>query len=172
MQLDICYDTSYLSSGQTTYDLGSQKIRKYKKRFKFGWRNNAKSPFKKLKFSNSSQKTLETRHQTSLVLYKFTGFFYFTRNVSSRIVAKSLSVEPHLSKITKIAGIKFSAICFLKFCTYSLALQFVISHSILHLAIHNPRKKNPQSTQKESSTEINDHDFNDNKLFNSNKKLT
>ena len=154
MQLDICYDTSYLSSGQITYDLGSQKIRKYKKRFKFGWRNNAKSPFKKLKFSNSSQKTLETRHQTSLVLYKFTGFFYFTRNVSSRIVAKSLSVEPHLSKITKIAGIKFSAICFLKFCTYSLSLQFVISHSILHLAIQNPQNRHKKKVALKLRTTI------------------
>ena len=44
------------------------------------------SPFQKLNFGNSSQKTRKSRYQIFLVLSSFTEFFYFVTNILSRIV--------------------------------------------------------------------------------------
>ena len=41
----------------------------------------AQSPFQKLNFGSSSQKTCKSRYQTFLVLSNFTGFLYFVLNV-------------------------------------------------------------------------------------------
>ena len=46
----------------------------------------AQSPFQKLNFGNSIQKTLKSRYQTFLVLSSFTGFLYFVPNFLSTIV--------------------------------------------------------------------------------------
>ena len=47
------------------------------------------SPFKKLKFGSSSQKTRKSRYQTFLALSSFTGFLYFVPNNLLRLqVAK------------------------------------------------------------------------------------
>ena len=47
---------------------------------------NAYSPFLKLSFGNSSQKTRKSRYQTFLFLTSFTGFLYFIPNILSGIV--------------------------------------------------------------------------------------
>ena len=44
------------------------------------------SPFQKLNFGSSSQKTRKSRYQTFLVLSSFTGFLYFVPNILARIV--------------------------------------------------------------------------------------
>ena len=46
----------------------------------------AQSPFQKLNFGNSIQKTLKSRYQTFIVLPSFTGFLYFVPSFLSRIV--------------------------------------------------------------------------------------
>ena len=46
------------------------------------------SPFQKLDFGNSSQKTRKIRYQTFLFLSGFTGFLYFVPNILPRIVDK------------------------------------------------------------------------------------
>ena len=42
---------------------------------------NAKSPFKKLDFSNSSKKARETRHENFLFMSSFIRFHYFVLNI-------------------------------------------------------------------------------------------
>ena len=49
----------------------------------------AQSPFQKLKFGSSSQKTCESRYQTFLVLSGFTGFLYFVPNNLPMIVGST-----------------------------------------------------------------------------------
>ena len=46
----------------------------------------SQSPFQKLIFGNSSQKSRKTRYQTCFVLSSFTGFLYFVPNILPRIV--------------------------------------------------------------------------------------
>ena len=46
----------------------------------------AQSPFQKLNFGNSSQKTLKSRYQTFLSLSSFPGFLYFVPVILSEIV--------------------------------------------------------------------------------------
>ena len=48
----------------------------------------AQSPFQKLNFGSSSQKTPKSRYQTFLVLSSFTGFLYFVPNILPKIVEK------------------------------------------------------------------------------------
>ena len=51
----------------------------------------AQSPFQKLNFGNSSQKTHKSRYQTFLVLSSFIGLLYFVPNILSRIVVQGLA---------------------------------------------------------------------------------
>ena len=46
----------------------------------------AQSPFQKLNFGSSSQKTCKSIYQTFLALSSFTGFFYFVPNILPGIV--------------------------------------------------------------------------------------
>ena len=64
----------------------------------------AQSPFQKLNFSSSSQKTRKSRYQTFLVLSSFTGCLYFVPNILPRIVG----IKFHLKLITLIFWIKFA----------------------------------------------------------------
>ena len=45
----------------------------------------AQSPFQKLNFGNSSQKTRKSRYQIFFALSSFTGFLYFVPNILSKI---------------------------------------------------------------------------------------
>ena len=46
----------------------------------------SQSPFQKLNFGNSSQKTRKSRYRTFLFLSSFTGFLYFVPNILPKIV--------------------------------------------------------------------------------------
>ena len=61
----------------------------------------AQSPFQKLNFGSSSQKTCKSRYQTFLVLPSFTGFVYFVPNILPRIVGTPLLASYIISKGTK-----------------------------------------------------------------------
>ena len=61
----------------------------------------AQSPFQKLSFGNSSQKTHKSRFQIFLVLFSLTGFLYFVSNILSRI--KALDMDKIIVNIKHVS---------------------------------------------------------------------
>ena len=61
----------------------------------------AQSPFQKLNFGNSSQKTQKSRFQIFLVLFSLTGFLYFVSNILSRI--KALDMDKIIVNIKHVS---------------------------------------------------------------------
>ena len=85
--------------------------------------SSAQSPFQKLNFGNSSQKTRKSRYQTFLVLSSYTGFLYFVPNILSRIVAILL--------ISVLCHVKSDVFCHALWCSmFSVTLHSSIKDQL------------------------------------------
>ena len=85
------------------------------------------SPFQKLNFASSSQKTRKSRYQTFLVLSNFTEFLYLVSNILPRIVG--LSNVDHERKHKLIIDIWMLNMNTFNFTLYSIS--FILESSLL-----------------------------------------